>query len=286
MSSAIILKDSRRLGYSEYGDLLGKPVFFFHGSGGSRLDRPRDLNILKELKIRLITTDRPGHGLSDNMTNRKLQNWANDISELADYLKIRKFYVLGHSAGGPYALSCAYNLADKVIKCGIVSGLAPFNRPKPYKGLPFKFMLLMFLIRNTPKFNFFLRKQMAKVLQLDNNTINQKLISGFPDEDKNHLINDSNSVILVSAIKEGYRQGFEGPANDDIVINSPWNFDISDITTPTIIWHGKRDRNVPFNHGLYQHDMIKSSKFYEFEDEAHLFILSKWNEILDKLIEE
>lgn len=31
------LRDGRLLGYAEYGDLDGKPVFFFHGWPGSRL---------------------------------------------------------------------------------------------------------------------------------------------------------------------------------------------------------------------------------------------------------
>jgi pimeloyl-ACP methyl ester carboxylesterase len=36
----IKLKDGRSLGYAEYGNLDGKPVFCFHGFPGSRLDWP------------------------------------------------------------------------------------------------------------------------------------------------------------------------------------------------------------------------------------------------------
>ncbi len=34
--STISLKDGRFLSYAEYGDPQGKPVFFFHGTPGSR----------------------------------------------------------------------------------------------------------------------------------------------------------------------------------------------------------------------------------------------------------
>jgi len=34
----IKLKDGRMLGYGEYGAPDGKPVFYFHGHPGSRLD--------------------------------------------------------------------------------------------------------------------------------------------------------------------------------------------------------------------------------------------------------
>jgi hypothetical protein len=39
-SESITLKGGRTLGYAEWGDPAGKPVFHFHGSSGSRLERP------------------------------------------------------------------------------------------------------------------------------------------------------------------------------------------------------------------------------------------------------
>ena len=32
------LKDGRKLGYAEFGNLEGKPIFYFHGWLGGRLD--------------------------------------------------------------------------------------------------------------------------------------------------------------------------------------------------------------------------------------------------------
>jgi len=34
----LTLKDGRQIGYVEYGNPNGKPVFYFHGLPGSRLD--------------------------------------------------------------------------------------------------------------------------------------------------------------------------------------------------------------------------------------------------------
>jgi len=44
--------------------------------------------------------DRPGFGLSDYKEDRTLLGWPNDVQELADYLKIEKFAVMGCSGGG------------------------------------------------------------------------------------------------------------------------------------------------------------------------------------------
>ncbi len=95
------LKDGPTLGFAEYGDPNGKPIFHFNGSGGSRLEPPVDKTILTELEIRYISTDRSGHGISTPQPGRELLDWPDDISSLVDHLGIDKFYVLGWSAGGP-----------------------------------------------------------------------------------------------------------------------------------------------------------------------------------------
>ena len=104
LNQTLTLKDGRALGFAECGDPLEMPVFYFHASGSSRLERPADESILAELGIRFITTDRPGHGLSDPQPERKLLDWPDDVSQLADHLSVDRFYVMGWSAGGAPAL--------------------------------------------------------------------------------------------------------------------------------------------------------------------------------------
>jgi pimeloyl-ACP methyl ester carboxylesterase len=60
-------RDGRTIGYAQYGDPSGKPVFFFHGGAGSGLEHPADVCAIG---ARLICTDRPGHGLSDLQPDR------------------------------------------------------------------------------------------------------------------------------------------------------------------------------------------------------------------------
>ncbi len=88
INNTVKLGDGRVLEYAEYGDANGKAVFHFHGSGGSRLEHPLDLSILTKIGIRFISTDRPGHGISDPQPNRNLLDWAAAISELATKLGI------------------------------------------------------------------------------------------------------------------------------------------------------------------------------------------------------
>ena len=121
----IKLKDGRKLGFCEYGDPKGKPIFYFHGWPASRLSGSETDKAAKKLKIRVISPDRPGFGLSDYKEDRTLLGWADDVLELADQLKIKKFAVMGVSGGGPYSAVCAYKIPERVTKAGIVVGLAP-----------------------------------------------------------------------------------------------------------------------------------------------------------------
>src|SRR5512136_1482675 len=111
--TTIALSDGRTLAYAEYGDPTGQPVFFFHGMPGSRLFRPPD-QITAKVGVRLITTDRPGYGLSTFQPGRRFLDWPGDIAQLADHLNMEKFAVMGHSAGGPYVAACAYALPQRV----------------------------------------------------------------------------------------------------------------------------------------------------------------------------
>ena len=78
----IWLHDGRALGYAEYGDRGGKPVFFFQGTPGSRLLHP-DETQLRAFGARLIMLDRPGFGLSDFQSGRRLLDWPGDVGEVA-----------------------------------------------------------------------------------------------------------------------------------------------------------------------------------------------------------
>src|SRR5437868_4337089 len=109
------LRDGRALGYAEYGDPGGTPVFFFHGSPGSRLQRHPDPSITSSFGARIITVDRPGYGRSDFQPGRRLLDWPADAAQLADALSIERFAAIGLSGGGPYLLACAYAMPERLI---------------------------------------------------------------------------------------------------------------------------------------------------------------------------
>ena len=106
------LESGRSLGYAEWGDASGFPLVHFHGSSSSRLEHPVQPEVLEG--VRLVTIDRPGHGLSEFQPERTLLDWPRDVAALTDHLGIERFAVSGWSAGGPYALACAYRMPEQL----------------------------------------------------------------------------------------------------------------------------------------------------------------------------
>jgi pimeloyl-ACP methyl ester carboxylesterase len=284
INNTIKLRDGRTLGFAEYGDPNGKPVFHFNGSCGSRLEHPVDKAILTQLGIRYISTDRPGHGISTPQPDRELLDWPDDISSLADYLGIARFFVLGWSAGGPHALACAYKLPDRVISGALVCGLAPPDRPKPYQGYSGALKRILFLGRNFPKLVYIFRRMAAKSINKTSGDIGNKFVKSLPEVDQKPFENIKIKEMLVTDIKEGYRHGGDGPARDDIIINFPWKFDLKNIQTRFDIWQGDKDKNVPLNQGQYQADLLPNSNFHLLKDKGHMLLLDEWRNILSELI--
>lgn len=278
------LKDGRILGFSEWGELEGKPVFHFNGSGGSRFERPADESMLVKLGIRYISTDRPGHGISSPKPDRELLDWPDDISSLADSMGIERFYVLGWSAGGPHALACAFKLPNRIISGALVCGLAPPDRPKPYEGYKGSLKVLMILGRNFPKLVYIFRRWAAKSINKSSENFGERFIKSLPEIDQRPFQDKEVTDMLISDIKEGYMQGGDGPARDDIIINTSWKFDISGITARFDIWQGEEDRNVPVNQGQFQATLLPNNNYHQLKGKGHMLLLDEWENILTELI--
>ena len=110
--------DGRTLACAEWGEPDGFPVFFLHGSPGSRLWHHYDETVYVDVGARLITYDRPGYGASDRNPGRRFVDCAGDVAAIADQLGIERFAVTGASGGGPHSLAVAALLPERLTRAG------------------------------------------------------------------------------------------------------------------------------------------------------------------------
>jgi pimeloyl-ACP methyl ester carboxylesterase len=138
----IILKDTRKLGFAEYGNINGYPIIYLHGSQSSRLEMHYDMSFAIKNDLRIITIDRPGHGLSDFNPEGSILSFAKDVKQLTEYFKIDTFSVVGMSAGSPFALGLTYLFSENIYKTSVISGFAPYTKDsKKYLSNEVKTML-------------------------------------------------------------------------------------------------------------------------------------------------
>src|SRR4051812_35891502 len=93
------------LAFAEYGDPAGRPVIFCHGWPSSCTMAELTDAPAREVGVRIISPDRPGISGSSPASNRRLLDWPPVVEQLADYLGLTDFRILGISGGAPYALA-------------------------------------------------------------------------------------------------------------------------------------------------------------------------------------
>ena len=280
----ITLKDGRTLGYADLGNQAAKHVLFhFHGFPGSRLEATllADRAIIK--KIRVISIDRPGMGLSDFKKDRTLLSWPDDVVELANALGIDKFAVEGISGGGPYAVACAYKIPERLTSCGIISGLASKDLEIEKKFRLFSvFRIFPFLF----KFSIWIQSRGMKDLEKAEKNM-KKSMKKLPEADRKVL---SDPQILSTFIKEGaeaFRQGSKGAYHEVKIYARSWGFNLEDISPKlkVYIWHGDADKNVPIAMGRGMCKVIPNCEGKFYPDEGHYStIFNYYEEIIDALI--
>ncbi|MFX1552057.1 MAG: alpha/beta hydrolase [Promethearchaeota archaeon] len=287
----ITLKDSRKLGYAEFGIPEGKPIFYFHGHGSSRLEPKMYGFDENQFNVRLISIDRPGRGLSDFKENRTILDWPDDVIELANHLNIQKFAVLGGSGGCPYTLVCAAKIPERLTYCGIISGLGPINLG--LEGMDKGKQKELKLAKNKPglltKFYKIILKKILKMKDQTQEELEktfQKRSKNLPEPDKKIMVEPKQMRLYVELMAEPFRQGVNGVVHDIKLLSSDWGFNLKDIPTSlkVFLWHGELDTSVPVRMGRLLCEAIPNciSKFYP--NEAHISTaINHIEEILDSL---
>lgn len=282
MVKTVKLKDRRTLAYEEYGDLKGKPVFYFHGWPASRLSGRFSDTYGMKLKLRIISPDRPGFGLSTFKPCRKLLDWPCDVCELADKLGFNKFSVFGASGGGPYVSACAYKIPNRLISAGIVAGLGPLII-KNSQGLTKKQQIALKAVSFLGKKSYPVLIYYKFILNHFPEFFRRTSLIGKAVPDKKIAAQEIYKQYEMASFQESFRQGTKGPLEELKIYCSDWKFDLTEIKMKVFLWHGILDKNVPIWLGKYVASQIPNCKASFWEENGHFLIASRGEEILSKL---
>jgi pimeloyl-ACP methyl ester carboxylesterase len=281
----IELPDGRLLGFTQYGDLEGQPIFFFHGWPGARLQGGLADKPARRLGIRIIAPDRPGFGLSNFQPNRQILDWPDDVVFLAEHLHLDEFGVIGLSGGAPYALACAFEIPKRLISVGIISGVGPSDLPGAVDAVSEELRRMVRLAGIVPWILTLILKRVARRRQHNPEGEFSKLLDSLPETDRIALSHPDISLKAMEASADSFRPGVKGHAWEMRLFGRSWGFGMEDVQIPVLLWHGTVDENILPLTGKMQAEAIPNctAKFLETEGHYSLYI-NHIDEILQDLI--
>jgi pimeloyl-ACP methyl ester carboxylesterase len=240
------LRDGRQIGFATFGDADGMPVFYLHGTFGSRLEGRIAHVAALHRHVRLIAVDRPGFGLSDARADSRLLDWPSDLDELADQLAIDRFSMLGVAGGGPFALACATKLPDRVLSIALVSSVAPHDRPGVLGGMDLRARLMLDVLpRWLPWLSWRLHARAARMADRDPQRLLREASGTLPASEQPAMRSPEVASIFMDAAFEGFRSGADGMVHELRILAEPWGFALAGIEAPVFLWHGETDRISP-----------------------------------------
>ena len=276
------LRDGRALAFAIYGDSHGIPVLFFHGLPSCRLMHP-DAELSRALGVRLLVVDRPGFGRSDPKPDRSLLDWADDVADFADALKLQPFAIVGASGGGPFVAACAYRLADRIPRAAILGGSGPIDAPGALAGIALERRLGYWLARYAPAlFGVAIRRRG------DPWRDPEKFFANFtrhnPPSDQALLARPDVRAMFLASYSESTRQGLAAFTWEVQLVAQPWGFRLEDIQVPITLWHGEDDNSTPVGMARAMAQAIPNSSLRILPAVGHLLFLSHWRDIVADLL--
>lgn len=302
------LPDGRQLGYAEYGDHNGTPLFYFHGYPSCRLEAYAIDDIAQKHHIRLLALDRPGFGLSTPQPNRSIVDWPNDVAAFAKAMQLPRFAIIGASGGGPYALACAHRLPREMLTgVGLFASGPPWVAGAHHISTYRRVARVMATYWPTGlRIIFDVMVRISRWL-IHSGPVTRRIDQWLEREDQKKGANDQVSfeteiptitpkktaaerrVELVRVLlEEPFAQGGTAAVDEARLLSSDdWGFSFESVRyDPVRIWHGARDENAPVALIRHMVEKLPSCVYYEFEGDSHYTMFKHVEGAITELVPE
>ena len=275
MERVVRSADGRALAVTESGDLDGYPVLVHMGTPNSRRLYGRNVTDAAARGLRLISYDRPGYGGSDPDPGRSVADCAADVRAICAALGIGRLAMWGISGGGPHVLACAALLPDLAAAVASLASLAPYGAD----GLDWFDGMGQ---DNADDMRLMMADEEAARVKTDQDR--EAFLGASPDElaeGMKSLLSPVDEAVLsgelgdylVYSMQEGLAPGSQGWWDDSLAQARPWGFDLTRISVPVLLLHGRHDQFVPFAHGQWLAARVPGIEARLFDDEGHLSLM-------------
>lgn len=263
------------------------PTLLFYGGSPSAVAAWDVLDdAVRRAGLRLVTYSRPGYGAS--APRPAAGSYADDVVEsiaVLDHLGVDDFVTAGWSGGGPRALACAALLPERCRAAATIAGVAPYHG----EGLDWfdgmadeNHAEYHAAEQGRDVYGAYLTEHFLPILQASAEDVAEAL-GGLVTAVDRAALDASFADWMSRTFRHAGAQGVIGVRDDGLAAVSPWGFDLTGITVPVAVWQGRADAMVPFAHGRFLADRVPGARVHLFEDEGHLSLIGRIDEILADL---
>ncbi|CAN1174378.1 hypothetical protein LINPERPRIM_LOCUS9865 [Linum perenne] len=286
----IKLRDGRHLAYKEHGVVkktANFKVIFIHGFTSCRLDPMIASSIspeaIEELRVYVLTFDRPGYGESDPHPTRTPKSLALDIEELADQLGLgEKFYVMGKSMGGQVVWGCLKYIPHRLGGAALVApvinywwgGFPARMRKEAYRTQLVQDQWALRVAHYAPWLNYWWNTQ--KMFPASGVIARKKETLSAQDAEFIAKHGDRPDYLKKAATQQGVHESLH---RDMMVGFGKWEFDPMEIENPfpnnegsVHLWQGDEDRKVPLELQRYIVKKLPWIQYHEIPGGGHILL--------------
>lgn len=241
-------------------------IILLHGSGPGATgwsNFSQNIPALAE-HYRVIAVDMPGWGESDPVTWQE-RDHSTALLDLMDALEIDKATIIGNSMGGGTTLRFGYEHHERVhrlITMGSSSGGPTLMGPA---GLTEGLKVLQKGYRQP---SFETMKELVQVMTFDSANATDELIQGRAD--------------TVLAHPEHAQNFIDGTGKKPVVELD--HARLREIAVPTLLFHGRDDRVVHFEHSLRLTSLVPNSRLYLINGCGHWLQTEHAQEFTDQVL--
>ncbi|HUD77179.1 MAG TPA: alpha/beta hydrolase [Streptosporangiaceae bacterium] len=205
---------------------------------------------------------------------RTVADCAGDVRTICAELGIDRLATWGISGGGPHVLACAALLPDLVTAAASLASLAPYGAD----GLDYFAGMGQ---ENVDDIRLFFADEAAARAKTEKDR--EELLAAAPEDAAKAIeslltptgaaaLRGELGEYLTSSAQDGLSAGSQGWWDDNCTVR-PWGFELSDITVPVLLLHGRQDMFVPFGHGEWLAAHIPGVEARLLAADGHLTLL-------------
>jgi pimeloyl-ACP methyl ester carboxylesterase len=222
--------------------------------------------------------DRPGYGDSDPQLNISPLQFAEQIRNLIQHLKIQEFSILSISGGAPYSMAIAFLMKGQVKKVSSIGGVAPLTIKN------FKFMnpqqKKAWALQNFVP-NKALHFLMSQVWQRGLDQMDKLLftkLERFSEWDRKVLLDPELGPHLFETTKQALSKGPSGILADMRVYSKSWGFPLRQLDWPVTLWHGQEDDIVSYKYAEEMQSILSKAQLFNMPNEGHYSLLVNYRD--------